>query len=49
MKKKNINSAKVRSIATPMTSAFDPNGSYTGNSSNGEIITGRPVQDADDL
>lgn len=49
MKKKTQLTPKVKKLATPMTSDFDVNGSYTGNPTNGEVITGTPVQDADDL
>ncbi len=49
MKKKPQLTQKVKKLATPMTSDFDVNGSYTGNPTNGEVITGTPVQDADDL
>ena len=49
MKKKPQLIQKVKKLATPMTSDFDVNGSYTGNPTNGEVITGTPVQDADDL
>ncbi len=49
MKKKIKNSAKVQKLAMPMSSAYDVNGSYTGNATNGTVITGTPVQDADDL
>ena len=38
MKKKIKNSSKVQKL-----------GSYTGNPTNGTVITGTPVQDADDL
>ena len=40
MKKKIKNSSKVQKLALPMFSAFDVNGSYTGNPTNGTVITG---------
>lgn len=48
-KKKNLNSKKVQSLSLPMVSPFDINGAYTGTPTNGEVITGTPTQDADDL
>ena len=43
MKKKIKNSSKVQKLALPMFSAFDVNGSYTGNPTNGTVITGTPA------
>ena len=42
-------SKKVAQLATPLLSPYDINGAYTGTPTNGEVITGTPTQDADDL